>query len=35
MKDKLDPMKSWTVPFVTGHKYRIYWDIGQLDYEKM
>lgn len=35
MKDKLDPAMSWTIPFVTGHKYRIFWDIGQLDYDRM
>lgn len=22
-KPKLDPMRSWATPFVTGHKYRI------------
>jgi len=35
MKEKLSPMKSWAVPFVTGHKYRAYWDIGQLNWSTM
>ena len=35
MKPSLSPMNSWTMAFVTGHKYRIYWDIGQLDYSNM
>lgn len=34
-KEKLSPMFSWAVGFVTGHKYRMYWDIGQLDYSTM
>jgi len=25
-KAKLDPSNSWTAPFVTNHKYRIYFD---------
>jgi hypothetical protein len=28
-------MNSWAVPFVTNHKYRIYWDIGQLNWDKI
>lgn len=28
-------MKSWTVPYVTGHKYRFYFDIGQLNWSKL
>jgi hypothetical protein len=28
-------MKSWAIPYVTGHKYRVYWDSGQLDYLKI
>jgi hypothetical protein len=28
MKDKLDPMQSWTIPFVTDHSYRIHWAEG-------
>lgn len=32
---KLNPIYSWAVPFVTGHKYRIYWDIGQLNWTTM
>lgn len=35
MKEKLSPMKSWAVPFVTGHKYRAYWDIGQLNFNRI
>jgi hypothetical protein len=34
-KAKKNPLNSWAVPFVTGHKYRIYWDIGQLNWSKM
>jgi hypothetical protein len=34
-KPKLNPKNSWAVPFVTGHKYRLYWDIGQLNWSKM
>jgi hypothetical protein len=25
MKEKLKPMNSWAVPFVTGHTYRAHW----------
>jgi hypothetical protein len=32
---KLNPLYSWAVPFVTGHKYRIFWDIGQLNWTTM
>jgi hypothetical protein len=35
MKAKKHPLNSWTVAFVTGHKYRFYWDKGQLDYSTM
>jgi len=34
-KPKLNPTASWAVPLVTGHKYRMYWDIGQLNWSKM
>lgn len=34
-KPKKNPMSSWAVPFVTGHKYRMYWDIGQLNWSTM
>lgn len=34
-KDKLSPSNSWAVPFVTGHKYRITWDKGQLNWSLM
>lgn len=27
-KAKLDPMRSWAVPFVTGHKYKVHWRYG-------
>ena len=35
MKDALSPSSAWTVPYVTGHKYRIFWDKGQLNYSTM
>lgn len=25
------PGYSWALPYVTGHKYRIFFDIGQMD----
>jgi hypothetical protein len=28
MKEKLNPMNSWAIPFVTGHQYRIHWGEG-------
>lgn len=31
MTVKQDPSKSWAMPYVTGHKYRWFFDIGQLD----
>ena len=40
-KEYQDPGKSWAVPMVTGHKYRIQWGAGNndwdpaLDWEKM
>lgn len=30
-----DPGYSWALPYVTGHKYRFYWDFGQLDMTNM
>ena len=30
-----DPSYSWAVPYVTGHKYRIFFDKGQLDITKI
>ena len=30
-----DPSYSWALPYVTGHKYRIFWDKGQLDMTNM
>jgi len=35
MKAKLNPFNSWALPFVTGHKYRMFWDLGQLNWTKM
>ena len=35
MTVKLDPVKSWAVPYVTGHKYRWFFDAGQLDIQNM
>jgi len=34
-KDKSNPANSWTLPFVTGHKYKIHWGNSGIDYEKM
>jgi hypothetical protein len=34
-KTKADPAKSWTFPFVTGHKYKIHWGDSGIDYEQM
>jgi hypothetical protein len=31
---KLDPASSWSLPFVTGHKYKIHWQHG-LDWTQM
>jgi len=33
-KQKLDPMKAWAIPFVTGHKYKVHWQYG-LDFERL
>ena len=27
-KSKLDPLKSWAMPYVTGHKYKLHWRYG-------
>lgn len=35
MTVKQDPVKSWAIPYVTGHKYRWFFDIGQLDITSM
>jgi hypothetical protein len=32
---KLDPSTHWTIPFVTGHKYKISYGSVGLDFEKM
>lgn len=34
-KDKLDPVNSWTFPFVTGHEYKIHWVNTGVDFTKM
>mgnify|MGYP001329961503 CR=1 FL=1 len=34
-KPKTNPLNSWAVPLVTGHKYRFFWDIGQMNWSKM
>jgi len=34
-KDKLKPSKSWTFPFVTGHKYKIHWANTGVDFTQM
>ena len=34
-KEKQSPSNGWAVPFVTGHKYRAWWDNGQLDFTRM
>lgn len=31
----LDPSNGWSVPFVTGHKYKIHWGETGLDFEQM
>jgi hypothetical protein len=28
-------MEKWTVPFVTGHKYKIHWGTVGLDWDQM
>lgn len=30
-----NPSYAWAVPYVTGHKYRIFFDKGQLDITKI
>ena len=35
MTVKQDPVYSWAIPYVTGHKYRWFFDIGQLDIQNM
>ena len=34
-KAKNNPENAWAAPFVTGHKYRIYWSIGELNWTEM
>jgi hypothetical protein len=34
-KPKQDPGNAWTMPFVTGHKYKIHWADTGLDFEEM
>jgi len=31
-RPKLDPIKSWSVPLVTGHKYKISWGNSGIDW---
>lgn len=31
-KMKKDPMDSWAMPYVTGHRYRLHWESG-LDFD--
>ena len=33
-KGNLDPIFSWTVPFVTGHKYKLSWGFAN-DFDSM
>jgi len=33
-KDKQLPSSSWTVPYVTNHRYRLHWEAG-LDFDSM
>jgi len=35
MTVKQDPGNSWAMPYVTGHRYRWFFDIGQLDLVNM
>jgi hypothetical protein len=30
-----EPVNSWAIPYVTGHKYRCSFDLGQIIFEKM
>jgi hypothetical protein len=34
-KEKLDPKNGWTVPLVTGHKYKFSWGNTGVDFEEM
>ena len=34
-KEKTNPGNSWTMPLVTGHKYRVHWGITGVDFESM
>jgi len=29
------PSSSWTMPLVTGHKYRVSWGLSGIDFEQM
>ena len=33
-KDKSDPSSSWSMPYVTGKRYRVWWGVG-LDWTQM
>ena len=32
-KEKLDPVETWTIGYVTGHKYKIHWGQTGLDWD--
>ena len=34
-KPRRSPDDSWTLPFVTGHKYKIHWSSSGVDFEQM
>jgi len=34
-KPKLDPVKGWATPFVTGHKYRIHFGMTGINFENL
>ena len=34
-KEKMRPEKSWAIPFVTGHKYKISWGYTGIDFDQM
>jgi len=34
-KEKLDPSESWTVPFLTGHKYKIHFGVTGINFENI
>jgi hypothetical protein len=32
---KMEPSKDWSIPFVTGHKYKIHWGLVGVDFDTM